>query len=90
MIDLEKVRRCKPREILFDSRPNLTPAAVMILAHRARGDVVFIVRSNSVRTHRGQIGLPGGVVEEGESPLEAAFRETHEEIGLARASPISS
>jgi ADP-ribose pyrophosphatase YjhB (NUDIX family) len=31
---------------------------------------------------RERYGLPGGVIEEGESPRSAAIRETHEELGL--------
>jgi ADP-ribose pyrophosphatase YjhB (NUDIX family) len=32
---------------------------------------------------RERYGLPGGVIEEGESPRSAAIRETREELGLA-------
>lgn len=32
--------------------------------------------------HLGLWSFPGGMVEEGESPLEAAVRETKEEVGL--------
>ncbi len=34
-----------------------------------------------MRHHRGQIGLPGGGIERGESHREAAIRETREELG---------
>ena len=32
--------------------------------------------------HGGQYALPGGRLDEGESVIEAALRETHEEVGL--------
>jgi 8-oxo-dGTP pyrophosphatase MutT (NUDIX family) len=43
--------------------------------------IVLTVRSDRVR-HGGQISLPGGVVEPGESFEQAALREAHEEVAL--------
>ena len=45
-------------------------------------DVFLVQRSRTLRHHPGQISLPGGRIEPGEEPIEAALRETHEEIGL--------
>jgi 8-oxo-dGTP pyrophosphatase MutT (NUDIX family) len=39
------------------------------------------VRSSNLRRHRGQISLPGGLVEGDELPLETARRELSEELG---------
>ncbi|HYX34157.1 MAG TPA: CoA pyrophosphatase [Oligoflexus sp.] len=45
--------------------------------------IVFTRRSTLVRTHKGQIGFPGGRREATDaSPVVTALRETHEEIGL--------
>lgn len=45
--------------------------------------IVFTRRSTLVRTHKGQIGFPGGRREEtDDSPIITALRETQEEIGL--------
>ena len=45
--------------------------------------IVFTRRSNLVRTHKGQIGFPGGRREPNDRhPSATALRETWEEIGL--------
>ena len=45
--------------------------------------VVLTVRADTLGRHSGQVSLPGGVAEPGESYPEAALREAHEEIALA-------
>lgn len=46
--------------------------------------VVFTRRTTTVRSHKGQIGFPGGRVDpEDQSPLVTALREAHEELGIA-------
>ncbi len=43
--------------------------------------VLFTVRTDSVGTHKGQVSFPGGMMDAGESPEQAARREALEEIG---------
>lgn len=47
-----------------------------------RAHIVLTVRANTLR-HAGQVSLPGGVVEAGETFAQAALREAQEEIGLS-------
>lgn len=49
-----------------------------------RPHLVLTVRSDRVR-HGGQVSLPGGVVEPGESVEQAALREAREEVAFSAA-----
>ncbi len=46
--------------------------------------VVLIRRSHGMRLNPGEIAFPGGRIEPGETPLQAALRESEEEIALDR------
>lgn len=60
------------------------PAAVMLLLYERAGawHVPLTVRPTHLTHHAGQVSLPGGLVEEGESSLAAALRELEEELGV--------
>lgn len=59
-------------------------ASVIIFLTEIDGEinVLFQMRSKKMRSQPGDISFPGGKIEEGEDPKEAAIRETYEEIGL--------
>jgi 8-oxo-dGTP pyrophosphatase MutT (NUDIX family) len=61
-----------------------TPAAVLVgLVQREHGlSVLLTRRSDSLRSHTGQVAFPGGKCDPGETPWETALREAEEEIGL--------
>jgi 8-oxo-dGTP pyrophosphatase MutT (NUDIX family) len=64
---------------------DLRPSAVMVLLHGEPGAerVVFQVRTQTVRHHKGEISLPGGRRDDTDTSfLHTALRETHEEVGV--------
>lgn len=44
--------------------------------------LILTRRSRRLNYHPGQISFPGGIIENGETPVEAAQRELFEEIGV--------
>ncbi len=62
----------------------LTPAAVLVPVIARRPLTVLLTeRTAHLNAHAGQIAFPGGRIETRDaSPLEAALREAHEEVGL--------
>jgi 8-oxo-dGTP pyrophosphatase MutT (NUDIX family) len=63
---------------------NYKKNSVMILLKEYKGElnIIFEVRALNLRHQPGDICLPGGKIEEDELPLEAAIRETKEELNL--------
>ena len=59
-------------------------AAVLLpIVDRPNGlSVLLTLRASELRAHSGQVAFPGGKIDQGETPREAALRETREEIGL--------
>jgi len=63
----------------------LRPAAVAVVVTTDDDGVpcwLLTERSPHLRAHRGQLALPGGRVDTGEQPVDAALREVAEELGL--------
>jgi 8-oxo-dGTP pyrophosphatase MutT (NUDIX family) len=60
------------------------PAAALLLLFPAvsQAHVLLTVRSSQLPSHAGQVSMPGGAVEEGESLEQAALREASEETGV--------
>jgi 8-oxo-dGTP pyrophosphatase MutT (NUDIX family) len=46
------------------------------------GDLLLTERAHHMRSHPGQVSFPGGSIDEGETPREAALREAWEETGV--------
>ena len=70
----------------FAVMPPPRPAAVLVpvVAHEEL-TVLLTLRTDTLPTHAGQIAFPGGKLEAGENAVDAALRESEEEISLERA-----
>jgi 8-oxo-dGTP pyrophosphatase MutT (NUDIX family) len=65
--------------------PITTAAVLAVLREGPAGlEVLLELRAGNLSRSPGEVGLPGGLVEQGESPLEAALRELEEELGIGR------
>lgn len=78
------VKAFKPDHILRQPLENARPSAVLVgLFETSRGvEAILTRRSQEMTNHRGEISFPGGRLDAGETVVDAALRETHEEIGL--------
>jgi 8-oxo-dGTP pyrophosphatase MutT (NUDIX family) len=83
-----------PVDAWGEFRKGARPAAVTFVLYRQAGDwtVPFVRRRADLRDHPGQVALPGGSVEPGESAWAAAQREVAEEIGVpvGRLEPLGA
>ena len=67
----------------YASDQALVPAAVLAaITDRSEPGIILTVRHADMRTHAGQVALPGGRIDEGEDAEAAALREAWEELGL--------
>jgi 8-oxo-dGTP pyrophosphatase MutT (NUDIX family) len=66
--------------LMFPKRQEET--AARFHPDRDAAHVILTVRADGLR-HGGQVSLPGGVVDPGETFEQAALREAHEEVALA-------
>jgi 8-oxo-dGTP pyrophosphatase MutT (NUDIX family) len=93
-LSLADIEQATPNCISDDAPDGRTPelativpwraAAVLLpIVDRPRGlTVLLTLRASDLRTHSGQVAFPGGQIGTGETPGDAALRETYEEIGL--------
>jgi 8-oxo-dGTP pyrophosphatase MutT (NUDIX family) len=68
--------------------PDTRTAAALLLLYPHANDVAIplTVRASGLARHAGQISLPGGASDEGETLSDTALREASEEVGIDPAS----
>jgi 8-oxo-dGTP pyrophosphatase MutT (NUDIX family) len=69
-----------------DRRDAFTPAAVLVpIVRRDDPTVLLTKRTDTLRSHAGQVAFPGGRIDPGEDAVAAALREAMEEVALPPA-----
>jgi len=86
LVDAVRQRVTAHRRMPASPQPGVRRAAVAaVLAQQRDRPVVLMIKRAARGRNPGQYALPGGRIEDGESDLACALRETQEEIGLPAA-----
>jgi 8-oxo-dGTP pyrophosphatase MutT (NUDIX family) len=79
---LEAALMTRPRDTLTFEGFRKAAVLVPLIVSDDTLELLFTVRSPHLSNHAGEIAFPGGRLDQGESFIDAACREAHEEIGL--------
>ena len=79
MLPPNRVLKVTPKEL-----NSIKYSSVLLLLFIENNELTacLIKRPKHMKHHAGQIALPGGRIEKGETEIETALRETYEEIGI--------
>jgi 8-oxo-dGTP pyrophosphatase MutT (NUDIX family) len=66
----------------FPADARIAAALLLVYPHESGAAVPLTVRASGLARHAGQISLPGGATDPGETLVQAALREASEEIGV--------
>lgn len=83
-----RIFRIEQMELLFDNGERRSYERLLggsrgsvLIVPMLDDDTVLLIREYAAGSHRYELGLPKGVIEDGEDPLIAANREIMEEVG---------
>jgi len=82
--------RTDPAMISVEGKAGRQAAVLVLIYPLDEGGtpaLVLTARQPSLRDHSGQVSLPGGSLDPGETPEQAALREGHEEVGVPPGAP---
>ncbi|MEM1206112.1 MAG: CoA pyrophosphatase [Acidobacteriota bacterium] len=83
-IDLtRRLERFERRPLSAEGQRRSAVALVVVDDGAGQASVLLTRRASTLRRHSGQFALPGGRMDPGETPEDAALRELEEEVGLA-------
>ncbi len=80
MNEIKKILESRRVEGIGDLDKHRCSLCIALVEEEGAQQVVLEVRSSKIDSQPGDVCLPGGTMEKGESPLEAAIRETSEEL----------
>lgn len=84
-IDAPDLRRAAVAIVVLDEGEGAQLPGVTAPAGWSDAPALLVtLRAASLRQHGGQFALPGGRIDDGETPDAAALRELHEEVALQR------
>jgi 8-oxo-dGTP pyrophosphatase MutT (NUDIX family) len=81
--ELKEFLSKKHKQTIIDNRRRASAVLIPVYKKDGQYHILFIKRTNTVKTHKGQISFPGGVRDKEDKTLQdTALRESVEEIGL--------